>query len=89
MLAIQAGTPGGVIAHDSRTAELCQTMAIPYREGRDMPGDFRLDTLRRLFPFDVAKYAATRERLRRAYVGLLRGCGIEPNRQVTTSQAAA
>ena len=27
MLAIQAGAPGGVIAHDSRTLELCQTIA--------------------------------------------------------------
>jgi hypothetical protein len=79
MLAIQAGTPGGVIAHDSRTAEMCKTMAIPVQPGRDIPRDLDLDDLRRLFPFDVGKYAATRERLRRNYVDLLRGCGVEPN----------
>ena len=85
MLAIQAGTPGGVIAHDSRTAEMCQTMAIPMQQGRDMPRDFHLDDLRRLFPFDVAKFAATRERLRLSYVELLRGCGIEPTARLTAA----
>jgi hypothetical protein len=89
MLAVQAGTPGGVIAHDSRTAELCQTQAIPFCDARAMPRDFRPDTLRALFPFDVAHYAATRERLRRAYVDLLRGCGIEPHPQLSAPQAAA
>ena len=85
MLAIQAGTPGGVIAHDSRTAEMCETMAIPMQQGRDMPRDFALDDLRRLFAFDVEKYAATRERLRLSYVELLRGCGIEPHKRLTAT----
>ena len=79
MLAIQAGTPGGVIVHDSRTAEMCETMAIPMQPGRDMPRNFGLDDLRRLFAFDVEKFAATRERLRETYLGLLRGCGLKPN----------
>ena len=34
MLAMQAGTPGGVIAHDSRTLEMCETMARPGAHAR-------------------------------------------------------
>src|SRR5262249_16390748 len=30
MMGIQAGVPGGIIAHDSRTIELCETTMIPY-----------------------------------------------------------
>jgi hypothetical protein len=89
MLAIQAGTPGGVIAHDSRTAELCQTMAIPVRDGWQTPRRFAASDLRRLFEFDFASYAATRERLRGAYLGLLRGCAIEPSPRLAASQAQA
>ena len=89
MLAIQAGAPGGVIAHDSRTLEMCQTMAVPVRLAAETPHDFALDDLWDLFAFDVAAFAATRERLRRVYVELLRGCGVEPNLRLTTLQAAA
>jgi hypothetical protein len=86
MLGIQAGIPGGVIAHDSRTLELCQTSAIPVKLAAEMPADFGLGDLHRLFAFDVAGYAAARERLRQDYLGLLRGCGIEPHRRLTGIQ---
>ena len=89
MLAIQAGVPGGVVAHDSRTLELCQTMGVPVRLTSEMPRDFGLADLHALFEFDVAAFAATRERLRRVYVEFLRGAGIEPNARLTTLQAAA
>jgi Polysaccharide pyruvyl transferase len=89
MLAIQAGAPGGVIAHDSRTLELCQTTTVPVRLAAETPSDFAIGDLHDLFAFDVAAYAATRERLRRVYVELLRGCGVEPNPRLTTLQAAA
>jgi hypothetical protein len=89
MLAIQAGVPGGVVAHDSRTLELCQTMGVPVRLTTEIPSDFGLADLHALFAFDVAAFAATRERLRRVYVDLLRGCAIEPNARLTTLQAAA
>jgi hypothetical protein len=87
MLAIQAGVPGGVIAHDSRTLEMCQTMAIPVRLAGEIAPDFGLADLYRLFDLDIAAFAASRERLRRVYVDLLRGCGIEPNARLTTIQA--
>jgi len=86
MLGIQAGVPGGVVAHDSRTLELCQTTAIPVKLAEEMPADFSLGDLHRLFAFDVAAYAATRERLRRDYLDLLRGCGIEPHRRLAGIQ---
>jgi hypothetical protein len=89
MLAIQAGVPGGVIAHDSRTLELCQTMGVPVRLVGEIPSNFGLDDLYDLFALDIAAFAATRERLRRSYVEFLRGCGIEPNARLTTLQALA
>ncbi len=89
MLAIQAGVPGGVIAHDSRTLEMCQTMAIPVRLAGEIAADFGLADLYRLFDLDIAAFAATRERRRRVYVDLLRGCGIEPNPRLTTIQAVS
>ena len=41
MLAMQAGIPGGVIAHDSRTLELCQTMGIPVRDHKEIAENIR------------------------------------------------
>lgn len=87
MLPIQAGVPGGVVAHDSRTLELCQTMGVPVRLPHEIPENFAAEDLPKLFDFDVATFAATRERLRRVYVEFLRGCGIEPDARLTTLQA--
>lgn len=87
MLGMQACAPGGVVAHDSRTLEMCQTMGVPVRLLSDIPADFGLADLHEMFPLDVAAFGATRERLRRVYVELLRGCGIEPHARLTTLQA--
>ena len=87
MLGLQAGAPGGVVAHDSRTLEMCQTMGVPARLANDIPSGFGLADLYEMFPLDVPAFAATRERLRRVYVDLLRGCGIEPHPRLTTLQA--
>jgi hypothetical protein len=87
MLAIQAGVPGGVIAHDSRTLELCQTMALPVRLGAEAEALETVGDLPELFGFDVPGYAATRERLRKAYLDLLRGAGIEPSPRLATPQS--
>jgi hypothetical protein len=89
MLAVQAGVPGGVIAHDSRTLELCQTTGVPVRLAQEIPADLGLADLHALFDLDIAAYAATRERMRRVYVELLRGAGIEPSPRLTTLQARA
>ncbi len=89
MLAIQAGVPGGVIAHDSRILELCQTTGVPVRLAAEIAPDFGLADLHGLFELDIAAFAATRERLRRVYVEFLRGSGVEPNGRLTTLQAPA
>ena len=87
MLAIQAGVPGGVIAHDSRTLELCQTMALPVRLGPEALEIAAVDDLWRLFDFDVPGFAATRERLRKGYLELLRGGGVAPNPRLQAAQS--
>jgi hypothetical protein len=89
VLAIQAGVPGGVIAHDSRTLELSQTMAIPVRSGAEIPANLGLADLYRLFEWDLAAFAATRERLRKVYLDLLRGCGVEPSPRLAAAQKFA
>jgi len=89
MLAVQAGVPGGVIAHDSRTLELCQTTGVPVRLASEIRADLGLADLHALFDLDIAAFAATRERMRRVYVDLLRGAGIEPSPRLTTLQARA
>lgn len=68
---------------------MCQTMAVPVRLAGEIAADFSLADLHRLFDLDIAAFAATRERLRRVYVDLLRGCGIEPSARLTTIQAMA
>ena len=82
MLAIQAGTPGGVIAHDSRTLEMCQTMHIPVRKFDELPEPLDLRAISSLFTFDVAGYDRTRSALGRRYVEMLTGAGIEPSQSL-------
>ncbi len=75
MLAIQAGTPAGCITHDSRTAELCETMRIPSRQASTLEGVTR-DSLAELFPFDGDGYLARRRELCRNYLEIMSGAGI-------------
>ena len=69
MLAMQAGTPGGVIAHDSRTLEMCETMEIPVRMHHDMPAEFLASDLPALFEFRAAAYGRRRSELAGRYAG--------------------
>jgi hypothetical protein len=78
MMAIQAGVPGGVIAHDSRTFELCQTIGIPVRDYRDLAESFAIDELPSMFPFDGADYDRRRTHLAHALAGMLLRAGITP-----------
>jgi hypothetical protein len=79
MLAIQAGTPGGVIAHDSRTLEMCETMQIPVRKFNELPESIDLSAISSLFTFDVAAYDCARSTLGRNYQEMLTAAGIEPS----------
>ena len=82
MLAMQAGTPGGVIAHDSRTLEMCETMEIPVRMHHDMPAKFQPSDLPALFEFKAAAYDRKRSELAERYTDMLISAGIEPNQDL-------
>lgn len=77
MMGIQTGVPGGVIAHDSRTMEMCETMGLPVRHYSDMPGQFKASDLKQLFPFDDISYSKKRSKLAAVYTGMLREGGIQ------------
>lgn len=76
MLGLQAGVPGGCVTHDSRTAELCETMAVPNRSYTDLPERLTPEGLPDLFPFDPDAYRRRRAELASVYVDLLKGCGV-------------
>ena len=79
MFAMQAGTPGGVVAHDSRTHEMCETMSVPVRMVQDMPAKFLPSDLPSLFQFDAEEYGRRRCELGCRYAELLVVAGIEPS----------
>lgn len=74
VLGLQAGVPALCVAFDSRTRELCETMAIPHVYARDYQrtGLDRTELLS-LFrrQFDGAGFDANRSRLADAYCGFL------------------
>ncbi|MFG1205876.1 polysaccharide pyruvyl transferase family protein [Xanthobacter flavus] len=76
VLGLQAGIPVGCITHDSRTAEMCETMGVPSRPFSEMPERLTPEALPDLFPFDPDAYRRRRAKLASAYVGLLEGCGV-------------
>jgi Polysaccharide pyruvyl transferase len=93
MLAIQAGIPGGVIAHDSRTFELCQTMNIPVLSHKDIAKTFAISDLKAMFPFDGGAYDRQRVKLAQALGDMLSQAGVAPSwgnlNAIGMNQAAA
>jgi len=79
MLAIQAGVPAGCIAHDSRTMELCTTMAVPVRHFADIKAPLTCDNLLDYFEFDPEKYRETRRSLCSNYLSILASAGVRPS----------
>lgn len=77
MLALQAGIPALCIAHDSRTLELCQTMAVPYVFARDVSQGIRRADLLKIFKFDPDAFDKNRKNIARAYVEFLKGNGLQ------------
>ncbi len=76
MLAVQAGVPGGVIAHDSRTFELCQTMGIPVRHYSELKRNFSILDLKSMFPFDGVAYDQRRAALAQTMAEMFSHAGI-------------
>lgn len=77
MFGIQAGTPGAVITHDSRTQELCRTMAIPSKHYSEIKLPFDENSFYDSFEFDAQVYSRTRSELCAAYVEILSGAGLQ------------
>lgn len=77
MLAMQAGVLGGVVAHDSRTVELCDTTRIPYVRAADLSIEMLATAPQNCFPFDGADYDKRRRELAAKYSSLLQGGGLE------------
>ena len=78
MLALQAGVPGVCVAHDSRTLELCQTMALPYVLPAQVRGGVSLDQIRSTFDFDPDAFDRRRGELAENYAAFLKGNGLVP-----------
>jgi hypothetical protein len=77
MLAIQAGVPAACIVHDSRTAEMCETMAIPYRHYGDFKAPISADNVLDYFSFDPDRYRESRRKLFSHYGQIFKGADIE------------
>jgi hypothetical protein len=89
MLAIQAGVPGAVITHDSRTQELCQTLAIPSKHYSAIKGGLNEDNVRDQFEFDETAYTRTRSNLCTAFIKILEGAGLSPSASLKAIRDAA
>lgn len=71
MLALQVGVPALCLAHDSRTVELCETMALPYVVAQKYAAGITKDDLPNLFRFDYEKFDNNRRFLAKKYIGFL------------------
>ncbi len=76
-LGLQAGVPGICVAFDSRTRELCETMAVPHIRARDYAALGRGD-LRGAFEarFDADGFDRNRRLLAQSYCEFLDGNGL-------------
>lgn len=79
MLALQAGVPGMCIAHDSRIAELCTTMKLPFVTTKEVAGGLSRDKLAQLFEerFDPVAFDKNRAMLFYKYTEFLGNNDIE------------
>jgi len=89
MLGIQSGVPGAVITHDSRTQELCQTMAIPSKHYSQITVGLNERNIRDIFEFDEARYTRVRAALCSAYIDILEGARLVVGTDLTAIRGAA
>ena len=78
MLALQAGIPGVVIAHDSRTLELCETMMVPHVLASEVQNGITREELPGLFKFDAKEFDRNRRALAKRYVEFLESNELSP-----------
>lgn len=72
MLALQVGVPALCLAHDSRTEELCETMAVPYVKAQNYGQGITRDQLPSLFNFDPDHFDSNRKKLAKRFYEFLR-----------------
>lgn len=79
MAGIQAGVPSVCLCIDSRTQELCQTMAIPHADANDYPNGIGLDALQGILDnWDGRQYDDNRRMLGQRLASFLHNNRIEP-----------
>jgi hypothetical protein len=77
MAAIGAGTPGIVIAHDSRTGELAETMHLPQVDIKDVQNSTDLRQVIAATRFDGPKFDAWRSVTARRYAAAMKVLGLD------------
>jgi polysaccharide pyruvyl transferase WcaK-like protein len=77
MLGIQAGVPGVVVTHDSRTRELAATTFLPHIGHARVEADGESALWEALGRFDADAFDANRRGLAGSYVGALKAHGLE------------
>lgn len=76
---IQAGVPSVCLCIDSRTKELCQTMAIPHADANDFRDGITLEQVQEILrSWDGRQYDDNRRMLGNRLAGFLRSNRIEP-----------
>lgn len=78
MLALQAGVPGLVVVHDSRTLELCEMMNVPHVLISDVASGIDRENLSEMIKFDPATFDANRQVLADQYVKFLESNELYP-----------
>jgi len=76
-LGIQAGIPGLVIAHDSRTIELCVTTGVPYRLASNFPEEINVPDLIEIAAFDATQFDQNRRNRARRYLRFMDSNEVE------------
>jgi len=84
MLGVQAGIPGGVIAHDSRTLELCNTMGLPVCLHHALDHKFTIQDLKTIFKCDWVAYDERRRDLARTLTHLFSAANLSEMPQLKT-----
>ncbi|SDE50984.1 polysaccharide pyruvyl transferase family protein [Belnapia rosea] len=77
MLAVQAGTPGIVFPHDSRTLEMCETMMLPHFPWDDIQPGISIQQVLKKTHFSGAAFDQNRSRLARVYRDLVYRVGLD------------
>ena len=72
MLALQVGVPALCLAHDSRTVELCETMAVPYLKAQEYSQGITKDQLTSLFKFDPNAFDENRVKRAKIFLDFLK-----------------